>query len=634
MENKEPTLDAFMDKLKGIIKERLDHPEFSIDQICLDMKVSRAQLHRKVKAATGLSTSLFIRQMRMEQAKLLLGTTHLNISQIAYQVGISSPQNFSKYFIETYGISPSAYRKAQLIITETSVEESSILPAPVPTGPESAPIDVETPLLGFPQYRRFLLLLALLFSAVVGIGILVGLYYKKYQVPHLDHPTLVMLPFKNQARVNPESLSMGIEEDILLRLKQLKPLKILPATDTVVQADYALEGEWEFEQQRLRITVCLVRVADQRRIWKKRYDSQQIHLTAIAGTLVLQVAHTLQLPLSNALVERIQYQPTTSVQAYQWALRGRHLLKIRTQESLQESLRIFDQAIQADSTYSDAYLGKAAAYDLLVSLKYSTDLTRDLRKAEQLSLLAIKHNTGNGHAYAMLGNVYQQEYRWQEALTSYQIALKLNPQDALTNYWYSLVLRSIGQLDQALHYNKIAQELDPYYPVITTGYIYTAIFARQFGLADTLIHQASPTFKQSFLYPNVVGLLLSAKEQYESALPYFDTCQMMNPKYNPPEVTRGFCLGKLGKRQQVETFLATLDTSRARDCIAAAAAYTGLGQMDLGVAYLQAAAAKGLIPEYLLVDFRFTALHAHPGCRKILATHGLRNGNEIYKHSF
>lgn len=627
MENKEPTLDTFMDKLKEIIKGRLDDPEFSIDQVCLEIKASRSQLHRKVKAATGLSTSLFIRQMRMEQAKLLLDTTHLNISQIAYQVGISSPQNFSKYFIETYGISPSTYRKSQHITTETSVEESSLLIAPVPTAPESepapAPIDVETSLVVFPQYRRFLLLLALLFTAVLGIGILLGLYYKKYQVPYLDHPTLVMLPFKNQARVDPESLSMGIEEDILQRLKQLQPLRILPATDTVTQADYALEGEWEFEQQKLRLTVGLIRVANQRRIWKKRYDSQQIHQASIAGTLALQVAHTLQLPLSNKLAERIQYQPTTSVQAYQWVLRGRHLIKKRTQESLQESLRFFDRAIQADHTYSDAYLGKAAALHLLVSLKYSTDLTRDLRKAEQFSLLAIKHNTDNGHAYAVLGNIYQQEYRWQEALTSYQIALKLNPHDALTNYWYSLVLRSIGQLDQALHYNKIAQELDPDYPVITTGYIYTAIFARQFGLADTLIHQANHTFKQSFLYPNVVGLLLSAKEQYESALPYFDTCQMMNPKYHPPEVTRGFCLGKLGKRQQVENFLARLDTSRARDCIAAAAAYTGLGQLDLGVAYLQAAAAKGVIPEYLLVDFRFTTLHTHPGCRKILAAHGL-----------
>lgn len=626
MENKEPSLDTFMGKLKEIIKERLDHPDFSIDQICLEMKASRAQLHRKVKAATGLSTSLFIRQMRMEQAKLLLGTTQLNISQIAYQVGISSPQNFSKYFIEAYGISPSAYRKTHPTVNETSVE-SSLLPAPVPAAPESEPApestEVGTPLPVFPQYRRFLLLLALLFIVVVGTGILIGLYYKKNQVPYLDHPSLVMLPFKNQARIDPELLSIGIEEDILLHLKQLQSLRILPATDTVTQADYALEGEWEFEQQKLRLKVFLIRVADQRRIWKKHYDSQRFHLPAIAGALALQVARTLQLPLSNKLAERIQYQPTTSGQAYQWVLRGRYLLKKRTQESLQGSLRFFDRAIQADHTYSDAYLGKADALHLLVSLKYSTDAKRDLRKAEQLSLLAIKHGTNNGYAYAMLGNIYQQEYRWQEALTSYQIALRLNQYDALTNYWYSLALRSTGKLNQALHYNKIAQELDPDYPVITTGYIYTAIFARKFGLADTLIQRASPSFKQSFLYPNALGLLLSAKGQYESALPYFDTCQMMNPNYHPPEVTRGFCLGKLGKRPQVETFFATLDTSRARDCIAAAAAYTGLGQLDLGVAYLQAAAAKGVIPEYILVDFRFSALHAHPGCRKILAAHGL-----------
>lgn len=608
-------LAAFMDKLKGIIIERLDRPELSIDQICLEMKVSRAQLHRKIKEATGHSTSLFIRQMRMEQARLLLLTTNLNISQIAYQVGISSPQNFSKYFVEAYGSSPSTYRKEK----PTTIEET---PAPA-LSLEPELTNAETPVPVFPQRRRLQVPIVLGSTVIISIAILLGLYFKKNHLASIPNPTLAVLSFKNKANSSVESLSTGIQEDILLRLKQLESLHLLPATDSISPADYKLEGECEIKRNKLSLTVWVIRVADQRRIWKKRYDSQRTDLTHIPGEIARQVVQNLQIPLSDQLVGQLKHQPTNSAKAYQSLLQGRFLLKNRTQESLQESLRWFDQAIQVDSVYSDAYLGKASALSLLVILKYSTNEKRDLRAAEQQALIAIKHNTNNARAYAELGNIYHKQYRWQETLTTYQIALKLDPHDALINYWYSLVLRSMGNIAQALHYNKIAYELDPRAPAISTGYIYNAMYAKRFGLADTLIQQAAPEFKQSFLYPNAIGLLLTAKGEFKRALPYFDTCQMLNPKYHPPEVSRSFCLGKLGKRKQIANFIATLDTTQARNCLAAAAAYAGLGEIELAVNYLQAAAAKGEISEYLLVDVRYAPLHAHPGFRKILEAYGL-----------
>lgn len=626
MTKQEQFTNDFIDKLQETIQKNLGNPDFSIDHICTEINISRAQLHRKVKAATGLSTSLFIRQMRMEQAKRLLSTTDLNISQIAYQIGISSPQNFSKYFTETYGVSPSAYRKQQQNPTEEPVEPP-VLTLPTPEAP-TAPLPVAAP------RRRSWRLVGLLLSAVVGISVMIGWYYQKERLATITHPTLVILPFEHQATASDSFLNTGIQEDILVRLKQIASLSILPATlyeasigatnaDTTVQVDYVLAGEWTISQNKPCLTVQLIQIANERLLWKKRYDSHEVHLAAIAGKVALQVANTLRLTLSEALAERIQYQPTASEAAYRLILHSKDLLKNRTQESLQQSLSFFEQAIQLDSAYSDAYLGKANALNLLVTLKYAADEPRHLREAEQLTLLAIKHNTDNAQAYALLGHIYQGQYRWQEALTTYQIALKLNTHDALINYWYSLALRSTGNLEQALHYNRIAHELDPNYSVITTGYLYTAIFAGQLNLADTLIQQATPDFKRSFLYPNVVGMLLIAKGQYKGALPYFDTCQMMNPKYYPPEVSRVFCLGKLGKRRQIATIIAALDTTLARDCIAAAAAYAGLGEIEQGITYLQAAADKGKIPDYLLADIRYAPLRQHPTFRNIAEAYGL-----------
>lgn len=494
MANKELPINEFTQELQAIIEKNLGNAEFSIIQICTEMNVSRAQLHRKVKAATGLSTSLYIRSVRMEYAKKLLETTHINVSEIAYQVGISSPQNFSKYFIEAYGLSPSAFRKQK----EDTPEEMFAEKTPVVAAPTVSDITPDAS-----NGRQQMLVFGGLFVlACLSIGVFITL-------PQMENR-----------------------------------------------------------------------------------------------------------PVGNSI-------PATSAEAHRQVQLGEQLLKKRTQESLQEGMQAFDRVIQLDSTYSDAYLGKANGLNLMVNLRYSSDETRDLREAEQLALLAIKHNTSNAQAYAVLGNIYQEQYRWQEALTTYQIALKLNPQDALTNYWYSLALRSTGNLEQALHYNRIAHELDPNYSVIYGGYIYTAIFARQLDLADTLVQRATPDLKQSFLYPNVIGMLLIAKEQYESALPYFDTCLVMNPGYYPPHVSRVFCLGKLGKRQQVESFIAALDTTRARDCLAAAAAYAGLGQIESGIAYLQAAADKGEIPEYLLTDLRYAPFRQHPAFRNILDDYGL-----------
>ncbi len=489
MANKELPINDFIKVLQGIIEKNLGNPDFSVVRICTEMNLSRAQLHRKVKAATGLSTSLYIRRVRMEYAKKLLETPHQNVSEIAYQVGISSPQNFSKYFIEAYGISPSAFRKQKNVTTE----ETPVVVAPVTAETMRRP------------------------------------FWLKWQI-----------------------WLLGV----------------------------------------LLLLVCL---------WMWVLIAQQKEPDILADVAI----------------------PTVSNEAYRQVLLGKKLLENRTQESLQKSIQAFDRALELDSTYSDAYLGKANGLNLMVNLRYSTDETRDLREAERLSLFAIKHNTENAQAYAILGSIYEGQYRWQEALTTYQIALKLDPRDALINYWYSLILRRMGDLEQSLHYHQIAYEFDSNYSVITAGYIYTAIFARQFDLADSLLQQAKPDLKQSFLYPYVVGMLFLAQEQYESALPYFDTCQVMNPKYYPAKVSRIFCLGKMGKRQEVETFLAALDTTQAEDCLAAAVAYAGLGKIDPGMAYLQAAADKGKIPEYLLTDVRYVPFRQHPAFRSILEAYGL-----------
>jgi AraC-like DNA-binding protein len=81
--------------------------------LCRKIGLGRSQLHNKLKALTGQSTSIYIRAIRLEKAKELLRMTDLNISEVAYEVGFRTPLYFTQVFTEEAGLSPSGFRIAK-----------------------------------------------------------------------------------------------------------------------------------------------------------------------------------------------------------------------------------------------------------------------------------------------------------------------------------------------------------------------------------------------------------------------------------------------------------------------------------------------------------------------------------------
>lgn len=107
-----PTLDdLFLEKIRRVIFEKMSDSELGIVHLCRAASLSHTQVFRKLKALTGENPTLFIRRMRLERAAELLKTTELNVSEIAYEVGFSDPNYFSRAFHETFGASPGTIRK-------------------------------------------------------------------------------------------------------------------------------------------------------------------------------------------------------------------------------------------------------------------------------------------------------------------------------------------------------------------------------------------------------------------------------------------------------------------------------------------------------------------------------------------
>ncbi len=103
------TESEFLKRLQKILDEHITSPEFTSDRFGKLMHMSRTQLHRKLKAITGMSASEFIRSQRLKLAVRLLKETDASISEIAYQVGFNTPSYFSKCFKDEYNCTPNEY---------------------------------------------------------------------------------------------------------------------------------------------------------------------------------------------------------------------------------------------------------------------------------------------------------------------------------------------------------------------------------------------------------------------------------------------------------------------------------------------------------------------------------------------
>jgi ABC-type sugar transport system substrate-binding protein/DNA-binding response OmpR family regulator len=103
---------SFITKMNDIITKNVEDPKFSVEDLADKLGVSRVQLYRKVKAIIGINISDHINNVKLEKAAELLKSNNMNISEIAYALGFSSPNYFSTAFKNKFGISPKEYKSS------------------------------------------------------------------------------------------------------------------------------------------------------------------------------------------------------------------------------------------------------------------------------------------------------------------------------------------------------------------------------------------------------------------------------------------------------------------------------------------------------------------------------------------
>lgn len=611
--------DAFVSKLDSLVEENLTNPSFSVEMICREMGISRAQLHRIMTERFGLSTTLYIRKLRLKKAHRLVAETDLRVSEIADRVGINNPQNFSKYFTQEFSISPTEFRRLQQVqIQEIIPGEAETRPllhanvppalvTPVPTRP-SGPKQTTT--------RRERATRWMLYGlALAGLTLGLGVYLRTYIQP-AHRPTdtvkasLAVLPLINMGPPDTNPVCEGLMDDIHTSISLIRHLRVTARSSSDqyrgsqknmwqisedMRVTHILRGKVLQTSNKVQVKMELINAREDRLIWSKTYRVAYQDVFQLTDQITQDVARELDLENNPTSADKLGLARTKNMVAYNAFLQGRQLVMSRTKENIVAGIIKFDHALSLDSTFAEAYAFKGVAYSVLANSDYTTDQAKMYALAQQNALKAIQIDPTNSTAHGVLGSIYADTYQWQAAESSFLIALQYNPNDAQNNYWYSLLLRSMGNLTEAIRYSTQAVALDPIHPVILSGHILNCAYANRFDLAQASLNSGKAIFNDSFIYYIGLGYFYLTQSQYTSAANSFSRGLKLNPNYTGQLPTLMYCEAKRGNRAKALAYLQTLAAKTPRTYYDKAVVFAGLAQKDSCLKNLKTAADLGHI---------------------------------------
>jgi AraC-like DNA-binding protein len=105
----EQASERFIKNVVDYVKSNLNNTQLSVEDLSRHVGMSRGSLYNKILEVTGQTPVEFIRTMKLEQAALLLEKSDMNIAQIAYAVGFTTPNYFAKSFKSKYNMLPSEF---------------------------------------------------------------------------------------------------------------------------------------------------------------------------------------------------------------------------------------------------------------------------------------------------------------------------------------------------------------------------------------------------------------------------------------------------------------------------------------------------------------------------------------------
>lgn len=541
---------GILDKLNGFLDENLDHLALPSDVICKKIGLSRSRLHRIIKVKTQLSVTLYIRQKRMDKARTLLRETDLRISEIAYMVGIESPQNFSKYFANAFQISPTEFRN----LSGTEKPMPAALVTPIHT------------------------------------------------------VSIAVLPFLNLSNdPDQEYFSDGVTEEIINVLSHVPNLQVAGRTSSFtfkgksqdlrligeqLNVTHILEGSVRKSGNTLRITAQLIKASDGYHSWSEKYDRELNDIFEIQDEIALAILREVNVQLFGNDPGTPLKRYTNNPAAYQLYLHGRfYHNKFAGIDEFNKAIEYYQLAIDLEPTYAIAYAGVASCY-------LNMWFYRHLPSAYCLPLMtqaterALELDNGIAESYMALARM-QLLYRWDftSAATAFNKALALNWNNAELHGQYALYWGLLGNQAKAEEQALLALSLDPFSLInnFYAGYIYwiAGNFEKAIAQGRRLV-ALEPAFWGGHM---LVGVNLLTVGNHTEAQVALETALHLN--YNGITLSAcGALFGLSGETDKAKDMLAQMVALNQTQAVARydmGIVHACLGDMDTAYEYFQTA---------------------------------------------
>ncbi len=352
------------------------------------------------------------------------------------------------------------------------------------------------------QARNPRLAFALVCAALLAVAFTATFAWRHYH-PHNPPPSTALrsigVPPMEAVGPGADALAESFRLDLTESLAQLPQLKVLSVhaftssprdkgdlteLARAQKADLLLLGRFEVANGRYYLAFELVRNADASHLASFHYDGAPEQLHSMITKLQEDVFTRLKLSSSGGAPVK-----TTTPEAYQAYLQGRHFLIERTDEALNRSIAQFKHAIDLDPGFAKAYAGLASTYLILASHR---SFPEGYQMSRGLAQHALELDPLQAEAHALLGCIaMSKDWDTKTSEAELQRAIELDPDEASFHIWLATTYNFEGRFKESLQQIDLAKQEDPYWPPVYQSEVLAAANAgdkkRVLTAAQTLL---------------------------------------------------------------------------------------------------------------------------------------------------
>ncbi len=294
---------------------------------------------------------------------------------------------------------------------------------------------------------------------------------------------IAVLPFVSMsASPDDEYFVDGMTEELISRLSRVNGLEVIARTSIAsykgtrknigeiageLNVGTVLEGSVRTAGGKVRITAQLINPTNDAHLWAEDYDRDLQDVFAVQRDIAQRVADALALKLGISSTPPPEAGGTSNVGAYNAYLLGRFHYNKGDVEGLHKAVEYYEEAISQDTSYAVAYAALADVHEQLAAYEGASNERFPKARAAALKALDLDESVAEAHtALGVVKTFY--EWDWAGARESFERALALNPNSALTHNWYGWYLLFLREWDHGIAELRRAVELDPVSIIMNT----------------------------------------------------------------------------------------------------------------------------------------------------------------------